>query len=264
MIGRKIISSLGILALPTEKVKKRNWVRKFQVLDFQTFKNDASENKNTIYCYTDGSKMNNCAGFGYHIRVKHKDKSNNSTYLGGIATVFQAEVMAILGVARELINSSNQKIVIRSDSQAAILAIQSEYIQSSIVEECVKTLNRLGEQNGVFLQWIKAHVGHAGNEVANQNAKTGSEVMVSGPEPFLPVPQSYIDSIISKKIQNKWSNRWKDIKTCRQTKKWFVTISSKIQDFLRKGSRIEIGRIVQFITGHCNLRKHQHLKLPQV
>ena len=82
--------------------------------------------------------------------------------------------------------------------------------------------------------------------------------MASGPEPFLPVPQSYIDNKINQKFHNKWTKRWKNIKSCKQTKLWFKSISTKFQAFLRKGSRIEVGRLVQFITGHCNLRKHQH------
>ena len=258
LIGKKWVSSIGIQGLPLDKVKKRIWNRKFEVLDFQTYKNDASENSSSVYCYTDGSKIENYAGFGYQIRAKHKEKSSKSIHLGNIATVFQAEVMAILNVASELQHSRNQKIIIRSDSQAAILAINSNNIQSSIVEQCIKTLNRLGETNQVTIQWIKAHVGHAGNEAADQYAKVGSEVIAAGPEPFLPVPQSFIDAKINVKINNTWNKRWKNMKACRQTKLWFKTITDKFKVFLRKGNRYEIGRLVQFITGHCNLRKHQH------
>ena len=258
LTGKKIISALGIQNIPTDNVKKRNWVRKFNVLNFQDHKNDASENRNTVYCYTDGSKMNNHAGFGYQIRTKHVEKSNNYAFLGSIATVFQAEVIAIQRVALALIHGKNQNIVIRSDSQSAIQAIQSDHIKSSLVLECVKTLNQLGEKNGVTLQWIKAHVGHMGNEAADQNAKRGSEELAFGPEPFLPIPQSYIDAQINKKILAKWSKRWSNNKTCRQTKLWFETLTNKFQKFLKKGSRIEVGRLVQFITGHCNLRRHQH------
>ena len=66
--------------------------------------------------------------------------------------------------------------MIRSDSQAAVLALQSSFIHSSIVEECLTTLNRLSEKNKVILQWIKAHVGHVGNEAADLYAKLGSEL----------------------------------------------------------------------------------------
>ena len=258
-IGKKIISSMGLQNLPSEQIKKRNWTRKFEILNFLDHKNDASENANTYYCYTDGSKMKSQAGFGYQIRVKHKERNKNSTYLGSIATVFQAEVMAISMVAKDLQRVQGQRIIIRSDSQAAVLALQSSYIDSSIVEECLSALNRLSEKNKVILQWIKAHVGHAGNEAADLYAKLGSETKVSGPEPFLPVPQSFIDTKISDKIKQKWTKRWSKEKSCRQTKLWFETISTKFKAFLAKGSRIEVGRLVQFITGHCNLRRHQNL-----
>ena len=203
--------------------------------------------------------MNNQAGFGYQIRVKHTEKNNNSTYLGNIATVFQAEVMAITSVAKDLVKVRNQNIVIRSDSQSAILAINSNNIHSSIVEECTKSLNRLGEKNKVTLQWIKAHCGHAGNESADQYAKRGSEVAMYGPEPFLPVPQSFIDVKILSKTTQKWDKRWSKAKTCSQTKLWFESTTTKFSNFLNKASRIEVGRLVQFITGHCNLKRHQHL-----
>ena len=250
---------MGLQNLPTEQMKKRNWTRKFEILNFLDHKNDASENANTYYCYTDGSKMNNHVGFGYQIRVKHREKNKNSTYLGSIATVFQAEVMAISTVARDLQKVRGQRIVIRSDSQAAVLALQSSFIHSSIVEECITTLTRLSEKNKVILQWIKAHVGHVGNEAADLYAKLGSESKASGPEPFLPVPQSFITTKIVEKIKRKWTKRWTVEKSCRQTKLWFETISTKFKAFLAKGSRIEVGRLVQFITGHCNLRKHQNL-----
>ena len=258
-IGKKILSSIGILDLPLDKLNKHNWTRKFNVLNFLDHKNEAFENANTYYCYTDGSKMDNHAGFGFQVRVKHAEKINNSTYLGNIATVFQAEVMAITTAAKSLINVKNQEIIIRSDSQSAILAINSNIIHSSIVEECIKSLNRLGEKNSVTLQWIKAHCGHAGNESADRNAKQGSELTEYGPEPFLPVPQSFIDIKLTNKVTKKWNKRWSKTDTCRQTKLWFESISTKFTAFIKKASRIEIGRLVQFITGHCNLKRHQHL-----
>ena len=99
-----------------------------------------------------------------------------------------------------------------------------------------------------------------GNESADINAKQGSEMAALGPEPFLPVPQSFVDFQINSKINRKWEKRWsKNDETCKQTKLWFKSPTTKFSDFLRKANRIEVGRLVQFITGHCNLKKHQHL-----
>ena len=125
------------------------------------------------------------------------------------------------------------------------------------MKECIKAINFLGERNKVSIQWIKAHNNHAGNEAADQNAKLGAETKRSGPEPFLPVPQAYINQKINQKIITKWNNRWVETSSCRQTKQWFKATSKKFLGFLKKGTRTEIGRLVQLITGHCNLRKHK-------
>ena len=186
---------------------------------------------------------------------------NYSEYLGSSTTVFQAEIAAITRVATFLgYKQALQKIIIRSDSQAAIQAIKSNTITSPLVEECIKALNFLGEKNSVTLQWIKAHVGHEGNEAADQFAKQGTKEERSGPDPFLPVPQAYIDQKIERKTDENWNKRWSNLNTCKQTKLWYknITNSKKFNRFLKEGSRKDIGRIVQLITGHCNLRKHKH------
>jgi hypothetical protein len=48
-------------------VKSRTWTKKFEVLDFETTRDDALDLWGTWTCYTDGSKLGNHSGYGYLI-----------------------------------------------------------------------------------------------------------------------------------------------------------------------------------------------------
>ena len=96
-----------------------------------------------------------------------------------------------------------------------------------------------------------------GNEAADENAKLGATKEKSGPEPFLPVPPSFVKQALEAKYSAKWEKRWKkDPKFCEQTKLWIKRPTNKFISFLKRERHV-VGKIVQFITGHCNLRKHQ-------
>ena len=153
-----------------------------------------------------------------------------------------------------------QRICIRSDSQASILALKANIIKSSLVLECFRKLNNLGSRNKVTIQWIKAHCGHLGNEEADSLAKMGAEQVRYGPEPFLPVPDSYLKNAIKDKIISTWNKTWTTTKDCRQTKDWLPTVTSKVEKYLNTISRPDLSKLVQFITGHCNLMRHKSLQ----
>ena len=64
-----------------------------------------------------------------------------------------------------------QYIKIFSDSQAAILALNSNSV-TSLVKQTIITLNQLADcTKRVEICWIKAHVGHDGNKRADQLAR---------------------------------------------------------------------------------------------
>jgi ribonuclease HI len=104
---------------------------------------------------------------------------------GQYTTVFQAEVYAIKARVKENIdrNYSNMNIYILSDSQAALKALDKHQINSKLVWDCYQTLMELSNHNSVQLVWVPGHEGVAGNEVADQLAKIGSEHPFIGPEP---------------------------------------------------------------------------------
>ena len=81
-----------------------------------------------------------------------------------------------------------------------------------------------------------------------------------GPEPFLPVPTSYIKILTKIRFEKIWNNRWNNLETCRQTRIWFPKTSNKLDKALRQIHRFELSKLVQFITGHCNLNRHISLQ----
>ena len=59
-------------------------------------------------------------------------------------------------------------IKILVDSQAALKALCSKDIKTEMVRRTVEELSKLGfEIPQLTLTWIKAHVGHEGNELAD-------------------------------------------------------------------------------------------------
>jgi ribonuclease HI len=80
-------------------------------------------------------------------------------------------------------NYRDSNIYILSDSQVALKALDKHQINSKLFWDCYQTLMELAKHNRVRLAWVTGHEGIAGNETADQLAKTGSEYPFIGPEP---------------------------------------------------------------------------------
>ncbi|XP_032687101.1 uncharacterized protein LOC116851611 [Odontomachus brunneus] len=125
--------------------------------------------------FTDGSGANGRYGVGIY---RPKRNHRKSIPLGGLATVFQAEVMAILRCAEILVvnDSANQHFYIYSDSRAAIHALAKTTTESAVVWDCMQALARLRESNKITLVWVSGHQGFLGNEIAGELAKLGTQM----------------------------------------------------------------------------------------
>ncbi|XP_028174320.1 uncharacterized protein LOC114362934 [Ostrinia furnacalis] len=156
--------------------------------------------KGSLIWFTDGSKMGPNVGFGVY---GEQPKLRLSQSLGKFASIFQAEVYAIIECAEANLrkNYANHIIYINSDSQAALLALNSNLITSKLVENCMSRLNTLGERNRVTLRWVPGHAGIEGNENADELARAGAEGTQYGPEPFCGVPKSLARKNMGKPLQ---------------------------------------------------------------
>ena len=125
-------------------------------------------------------------------------------------TVFQAEIIAINEACKKFndIKQSNmQYIKIFSDSQAAILALNSNTVTSSLVKQTIITLNLLADKTErLEICWIKAHVGYDGNERADQLAREA----VKNSQVGVNTPQSWAcyKAQLKVEIYNEWGRRW--------------------------------------------------------
>jgi len=134
--------------------------------------------------FTDGSSMREGIGVG----VYGQSVRRLSFSLGRFATVFQAEIVAILACVYEIQsqNRSEKYVSICSDSQAALKALKAVRT-SPLVHQCQKALNDISTQHAAGLYWVPGHAGVGGNEIADEFAWGSSALRFLGPQPALGV-----------------------------------------------------------------------------
>ena len=184
-----------LLQMPADQIKKtkvfeRNFER--QIMDkTDAIRSESAISQHTVKVYTEGSKLDGRAGAGFYTEYPNNSPKQAFFHLGIHSTVFQAKVLAIPEVAKNLLfeKMHNQSIVVLVDSQAAIKSLMKCTRTSITVLNCIRNLNQFGKQNHVRIAWIPGNAKvHAGNKVADYVAKSGSKSEMHGPEPFFTVP----------------------------------------------------------------------------
>ena len=150
------------------------------------------------------------------------------------------------------------------DSQAALKALESRTIHSSLVKETVETLSVLADSGIVIrLVWIKAHVDHLGNERADQLAKEGTrqdpELQIRMPKPMV-----YVHNLVDEAVLNEWGTSWRLYDKARQTKQFFPSTGHGKATGLLKLNRRSLSRIISATTGHGPFGYFQNLLDPEI
>ena len=121
--------------------------------------------------------------------------------------------MSMLDLAG-IINDEDNYVKIFSDSRAAIQALNSSTVTSQLVKSTIAALNLVGSKvSRLEVSWIKAHVGHWGNERADQLARDSInlECNVHG---ILP-PYSHFKTELWDVTYKLWKDEWMSNSTCR-------------------------------------------------
>ena len=153
--------------------------------------------------YTDGSKKDGKVGAGVTILKDGEAAREASFRLPDVATVYQAEVLAIREAAKMLQTIPNlTTIKVYVDSQAALRTFQALYIKSKLAYQMIQELNKVKHESLVFV-WTKAHVGTEGNERADHLAKVGTTL-----EDITDVPVPYCETqnIVDRRVRAIWQS----------------------------------------------------------
>jgi hypothetical protein len=127
---------------------------------------------------------------------------------------------AILLCAYENIRRAykNKRILIFSDSQAALQALSGPKVISKLVEKFQEALTALATLNEVTLIWVPGHYGILGNEMADRLARQASAMPLLGLEPALGIPKCLAREAIKSWTEYQHSSNWKIVPGCRHGK----------------------------------------------
>ena len=249
--------------MPADRIKKIKVFEKnfeCQAMDKKNaIRFESVQNQNTVKVYTDGSKLDGRVNAGFYAEYPNNTPKQAFFHLGVYSTVFQAEVLAISEVAKNLLweKMHNQNIVELVDSQAAIKALIKCTVTSITVLNCIRNLNQLGKQNHVSIAWIPGHAGVHGNEVADYLTKSGSKSKIHGPEPFITVAYASCVSMVKDWSTVRWKSMGNKRKDCLRVKESVGWTSSRLTIRLLNLKRSQLNKVVQVLTGHCNLQRHK-------
>ena len=206
-----------------------------------------------INVFTDGSKVNGRVGAGFTIRKGQTAFQEMSYRLPDKCSVFQAEIFAINQAALILQRLGYPKYIkFFVDSQAALMALDNKSVTSRLVGDTVHNLNLIPASTR--LVWIKAHVGHEGNERADVLAKEGTSLPT--PQP-LALPKQATKTAIKFAIDEIWCLQWSRYQDGRQSKQFFSLPDRAKAKYCYHLNRQDLGRVIRLITGHNNLFYHR-------
>ena len=100
-------------------------------------------------------------------------------------------------------------------------ALESHDITSNTVNETIQKLNILGQNTRrLTLNWIKAHNGHTGNEIADRLANLAART--TSEHKNVQITDTLVKTYIKNRIYETWGLRWKlDINKNKHTKHFF-------------------------------------------
>lgn len=211
----------------------------------------------SVAVYTDGSLSCTGAGIGVYSSNLGLELSEP---LGKYATIFQAEIYALLCASKEVDRAgiNGRRVFFCSDSQAALKSLSNPRVDSKLVLECLNSLCELNQRNLVSLIWVPGHSNILGNEKADELAKRGAETAFTGPEPVIPISYNKGKSFFKQWITSEHNSQWRDLTSCRMCKKFVIEPSNSKAKYILNLKRNDLRMLIGVLTGHSYFMKHMH------
>jgi ribonuclease HI len=214
--------------------------------------------EDAVIWFTDGSKADSETMSGiFGIRPNR----SFSFPLGKLATVFQTEIYAILQCACENIRRAykHKRILIFSDSQAALMALSSQKVTLGLVVVCVDALSALASLNEVNLVWVPGQCGIPGSEEADKLARQASVMPLLGPELALGIPRCSAREAIKNWTEYQHYIAQKDLPGHRHGKLFIGRPCTRRAEDLLKLSKHQLKMAVAILTEHVPVRRHLYI-----
>ena len=175
-------------SMPVEEVKMR-------------FLEHDEVHSKSIKIYTDGSKTSSGVGCAViHGNNFHAGRLTNN------ASIYTAELTALLQSLKIVSNLQGRSFTIYSDSYSSLLAIKRYNPVHPVVQKIQEALLELDlKSKSVHFCWVPAHVGIPGNELADSEARA---VIDRERVTFHHIPHSDMKRVIHSFIKGKWQERW--------------------------------------------------------
>ncbi|GBN66980.1 hypothetical protein AVEN_62854-1 [Araneus ventricosus] len=157
--------------------------------------------------FTDGSGINDKIGAAmvvlYFCKLIHSERVR----LGDNSTVYQAELVGLKLAAEFVLTfTTTRRVNVFSDSRSALQSLADPTNTHPLVGEVRRFLKRARSERGVFLHWVKAHVGYHGNELDDGDAKAATDSPSVSVD--LPVSSSRFKCKLKSIMIQAWQDHW--------------------------------------------------------
>ncbi|KAJ4449388.1 hypothetical protein ANN_00787 [Periplaneta americana] len=159
-------------------------------------------------------------------------------------TVRHSQALEQLELLQQL-QDVRKSAAIHTDSRITLDSLRNFNNHHHLIEQIRKQIRKLEILNWtIHFSWVKAHVGLAGNELADhleKQAASNNELPVS----FDRIPISDIMRELQEESVVKWESEWKNTRNGAVTKSFFPSVKERL--------RVNIplnGKVTTFLTGH--------------
>ncbi|GBM50185.1 hypothetical protein AVEN_50077-1 [Araneus ventricosus] len=189
----------------------------------------------------DGSGINDRIGAAMVVLYFGQLIHSERVRLGDNCTVYQAELVGLKLAAEFILTlTTTRRVNFYSDSRSALQSIADPTNTHPLVGEVKRLLKRVRSERGMFLHWVKAHVGYHGNELADGEAKAAADSPSVSLD--LPVSSSRLKCKLRALTIQAWQDHWDFLPDKgRHTLKLFPRVSLR---------RHLWGGITELLTGH--------------
>ncbi|KAL1447432.1 hypothetical protein WDU94_005533 [Cyamophila willieti] len=221
--------------------KKESVSGQFFKIEFNKKMNDGFQNHTKVY--TDGSKDENGVGCAFTIPDRNIVKKYS---LNKDASIFHAELYAILQSLIMIIDMSMEKAIIITDSLSCLQALVQLGHPNPLVQKIQSLFTSYQAEIKFF--WCPSHVGIAGNESADKLAKEAINMNnIAHSELFV----DEIKVIIKKSLFEDWNHSWFNTSPHDNKLRAIKNSVSKWKTSFQK-SRLDEVCLMRLRVGHCN------------